>query len=122
MPVVLEVEFLKQLLEVRGFSGIVGTCLVLKPDVQAELHPSHHVDGSEGVFRQLLFKLCGLGFPSRSEAVKLVREAVDGPKEGVEQDPVVVHGDAHLKAGARQMDLVRRLQSDKLGETGCRAI
>lgn len=97
------VEFLK----VRCICGIVGACLVLEPDVQVELHPVHHIDWCEWVLPHLLFELCRLGLSSCSEAIKLIGEAVDGPKEGVEQDPVVVQGDAHLKAGGRQTDLVR---------------
>jgi hypothetical protein len=54
----VEVKLAEDFLEVRRIGGVVGACLVLEPDIEMELHPSHHVDWGEWVFRHLLFELC----------------------------------------------------------------
>jgi hypothetical protein len=107
MPAVLEVKLAEEFLEIRCIRGHVGARLGLELDVQAELHPAHHIDWCEWVLPHLLFKLCRLGLPSGSKAIELIGEAMDGPKEGVEQDPVAVQGNAYLEAGGWQTDLVR---------------
>ena len=84
----MEVELSEEFLEIWCISGLIGACLGLEPDIQAELHPAHHVDWCEWVLPHLLFKLCRLGLPSGSKVIKLIGEAMDGPEEGVEQDPV----------------------------------
>jgi hypothetical protein len=63
VPRIVQAEVLEELLQVRRGHLDGEPALILEPHVQAQLHPSHHVERGEWVVHKLCLELGGTSLP-----------------------------------------------------------